>query len=89
MLTELAKFYSIYLKGIENTLDKFADNTKLEGSDNLLEDRKAIQRDVDRLDKWAETNEMKFTMPSVEFYILTTTTPENSTGFGQSGRKTV
>jgi len=46
--------------GIECTLIKFADNIKLSGEVNMMEGRDAIQKDLDRLERWAPVNLMKF-----------------------------
>ncbi|PKU34911.1 rna-directed dna polymerase from mobile element jockey-like [Limosa lapponica baueri] len=46
--------------GLECTLSKFANDTKLCGAINMLEASDAIQRDLDGLERWACVNLMKF-----------------------------
>ena len=53
-------FVSDMDSGIECTLSKFDDNTKLCGTVDTLEGRDTIQRDLDRLERWASANFMMF-----------------------------
>jgi len=53
-------FVSDMNSGIECTLCKFSDSTKLSGAINTLEGRDAIQRNSDRLERWACANLVKF-----------------------------
>lgn len=48
-------------KGMERMVIKFASNTKLKGSTNVLYDRIKIQNDLDKAEHWDVTHKMKLT----------------------------
>ncbi|GAB0209339.1 cAMP-dependent protein kinase inhibitor alpha [Grus japonensis] len=63
--------FNIFMdSGIECTLSKFADDTKLTGAVDSLQGRDAIQREFNRLEKWVHASLMKFNKAKCKFLHL-------------------
>ncbi|PKU29646.1 rna-directed dna polymerase from mobile element jockey-like [Limosa lapponica baueri] len=69
--------------GIEYSLSKFPDDTKLCGVVNMLEGRDTIQRDLDRLETWACVNLMKFNQGKCKILHLGHGNPKHKSRLGR------
>ncbi|PKU48647.1 rna-directed dna polymerase from mobile element jockey- hypothetical protein [Limosa lapponica baueri] len=69
--------------GIESTLSKFSNDTKLCGTVNTLEGRDAIQRDLDRLERWARADLMKFDKAKCKVLHLGHSNPRHKYSLGR------
>jgi len=71
--------------GIECTLSKFACNIKLCAVVDMLERRDAIQRDLDRLERWACAKLIKLNKTNCKVLHMGQPAESINTGLGMKG----
>lgn len=74
----------IWTVWIEYTLRKLTNNTKLDRTVDLFENRKALHMNLSRLNQWAESRHIR---PSARLLHLRHNNTINVTGWGKSGWK--
>ncbi|GAB0186724.1 cAMP-dependent protein kinase inhibitor alpha [Grus japonensis] len=70
-------------RGQEMATNHTADNTELCGAVNMLEGRDAIQMDLDRLERWARANHMKFNKAKCKVLHMGRRNPKHSYRLGR------
>ena len=67
--------------GIKCTLNKFVNNINLWGVADTPEEWEATQRDLEKLDQWAQENLMRFNKPGAWSCIQVTSIPAINTSW--------